>query len=416
MKFLILFITIFFSHTSLYSQSIHEKLRLATLQLSSIEQQRRQINEKIEELKLERIGEALNSIGLPEAQPGDQIIRHHALVLAYTEKYEQARWVAHIITPDVTSGTIFRTNDFRPDDAVTTGSAVEEDYFFKKLNRDSTWTYDGFGYDRGHLAPSADFRWSKLALSESYYYSNISPQLPDFNRGGWGDLEDALRGYLYAHPGVDLYVVTGPLLNYTLPKIERGKNKVSIPKMYWKIALDLTNKKAIGFLMPNENITKPLKSYAVSISEVEKATGLNFFNKLPDTLQAVLESQIKTAEWLPEINALDAEPIDQASLPRNHFNTTIAKQWVGNNAEITVCGKVAGARLSRAGNVLINLDKAFPNQVFTIFIKKENIINFNYDLTEILKDKIIFVKGKVIDQGGTPTMYLQNQNDLQIQQ
>ena len=109
------------------------------------------------------------------------------------------------------------------------------------------------------------------------------------------------------------------------------------------------------------------------------------------------------------------EPLAQEKLERNHFNTTVAKQWMGQNQDVYVCGTVVGARLSRAGNVLINLDKQFPNQVFTVFVKKEDIINFNYDLTEVLKNKVICVKGKVMNQGGTPTMYIDNQNALSIQ-
>ncbi len=396
-------------------QSIKEKLQLATTQLLSIEQQRLLINEKIETLKLERIQQSLDEIGLPARQPGDELVRHAAYTLAYAEKFEQARWVAHIIPQDVTMGTVFRTNDFRPDEKVSTGSATEADYFLKKLKADSAWDYDGFGYDRGHLAPSADFRWSKTALSESYYYSNMSPQLADFNRGAWGDLEDAIRGYLYTNTNTELYVVTGPVLKDGLAVIERGIHKVTIPQQYFKVVLDLTNKKAIGFLMPNEAITKPLKSFAVSINSIEALTGLNFFNKLPEALQEQLESQTDALAWLPKNNAADVEVMDQEKMPRNHFNTTMAKQWMGNNDEIYVCGTVAGARLSRAGNVLINLDKQFPNQVFTVFVKKEDIINFNYDLIEILKNKAICVKGKVIDQGGTPTMYIKSQNDLQVQ-
>jgi endonuclease G, mitochondrial len=415
MRHLLLMVLAVTAHTILLGQSIGEKIQLATIQLSGIEQQRQLLNEKIEFLKLEKIKDALEKIGLPALQPGDAMIQHAALVLAYAEKFEQARWVAHMITSDVTSGTVFRTNDFRPDEKVITGSAVEEDYFLKKLKADSTWEYDGFGYDRGHLAPSADFRWSKTALSESYYYSNMSPQLADFNRGSWGDLEDAIRGYLYSNSNASLYVVTGPVLNEGLAVIERGKNKVSIPAKYWKVVLDLANKKAIGFLMPNENITKPLSSFAVPVDIIEKETGLNFFNKLPESLQRELENQCRVAEWLPKTNTLDAEPLAQETLPRNHFNTTQAKQWMGNSTDVNVCGTVVGARLSRAGNVLINLDKAFPNQVFTVFVKKEDIINFNYDLTEVLKAKVICVKGKVLNQGGTATMYIQNQNDISIQ-
>jgi endonuclease G len=397
-------------------QSINEKIKLATTQLLSIEQQRRQINEKIEGLKLEKIQQSLEEVGLPSLQAGDELVRHSALVLAYAEKYEQARWVAHIILPDVIKGTVTRTNDFRIDEKVKNGSAVEADYFLKKLKADSSWEYDAFGFDRGHLAPSADFRWSSVALSESYYYSNMSPQLADFNRGKWGDLEDAIRGYIYNNNGTELYVFTGPVLKEGLAVIERGVNKVSIPQQYFKIVADLNKKKAIAFLMPNEAISKPLKSFATSIDNIEALTGLNFFNKLPEALQDILEKQADATDWLPVSNAIDLEPLAQETLPRNHFNTDVAKQWMGHNDPVSVCGTVVGARLSKAGNMLINLDKQFPNQVFTVFIKKEDILNFNYDLAEVLKNKVICVKGKVLNQGGTPTMYIQGQADLSVRE
>lgn len=396
-------------------QSINEKIQLATSQLLTIDQQRQQVIEKIENLKLVKIQQSLDEVGIPALQPGDELVKHAALTLAYAGKFEQARWVAHMIIPDVIKGTVFRTNDFRIDDKVKSGSAVEADYFLKKLKADSSFEYDAFGYDRGHLAPSADFRWSRTALSESYFYSNMSPQLADFNRGAWGDLEDAIRGYMYSNPKTELYVVTGPVLKNGLPVIERGINKVSIPEQYFKVVMDLNNKKAIAFLMPNQAITKPLKSFATSINEIEKLTGLDFFNKLPATLQEQLESQTDATAWLPAASLSDMEPLAQEKLERNHFNTTIAKQWMGQNQEISVCGTVVGARLSKAGNVLINLDKQFPNQVFTVFVKKEDIVNFNYDLTEVLKNKVICVKGKIINQGGTPTMYIENQNALSIQ-
>ena len=121
------------------------------------------------------------------------MIRHKAFSLAYGEEVEQAIWVMHIISSEIKDGTVGRTNDFRIDTLIQSGSAEEEDYFIKTRNSDGDVEYDGFGYDRGHLAPSADFRWSRSALSESYYYSNMSPQLPGFNREKW-----ARSGELFA--------------------------------------------------------------------------------------------------------------------------------------------------------------------------------------------------------------------------
>ncbi len=373
------------------------------------------INDELESLKLMQVQQQLEEVGLPLVNPGEELIKHAAYTLSFSPKYKQARWVAHIITPDIVKGVITRTNDFRVDSLVRSGTAIESDYFIKTPKPDGSFSYESFGYDRGHLAPSADFRWSKKALSESYFYSNISPQLADFNRGGWGDLEDAVRGYIFRNTTTQLYVVTGPFLEEGLPVIEKGIHKLPVPKKYFKVLLDVNNKRAIGFIMPNESISRPLKTYAVSVDSVEKVTGLDFFSKLPMALQSIVESSQDTKEWFPATNDAEVEPLAQENLQRNHFNSLVAKQFINRNEIIHVCGTVVGARLSRAGNILINLDKPFPNQVFTVFIKKEDIVNFNYNPEELLKGKIICAKGKVIDLGGTPSMYIKNDTEIMIQ-
>lgn len=398
-----------------YTQNLSEKIELASIQILQLDQRKAILNEQLENLKLEKIVADIETVGIPAILPGDQIVKHSSLILSFAPDYKQARWVAHIITPDVINGVVFRTNDFRPDSLVTSGTAVEADYFLTSMKPDSSIVYDGFGYDRGHLAPSADFRWSQKALSESYLYSNMSPQVADFNRGAWGDLEDVVRSYLYRNPSTQLYVVTGPVLNAGLPVIERGINKISIPNSFWKVIYDPAKKEAIGFIMPNKKIEEPLINFAVSVDEVEKLTGLNFYSNLAEGVQQKMEAKANPIIWLPKENFINVEPLDQESLPRNHFNTEVAKQFTKDNKTLTVCGTVVGARLSRAGNVLINLDKAFPDQVFTIFIKKENIINFSYKPEVYLNGKVVFVKGKIIDQGGVPTMHINNENEITIQ-
>lgn len=381
-------------------QPLEEQLQAIEAELQALEAQRETLEAVREGIKLERIQRDLLDIGLPS----DEHIMHAAMALEYSEAHEQARWVAHIILPDVTEGAVGRTNDFRPDPKVTTGTAVEEDYFLKYLQPDSSYKYDGFGYDRGHLAPSADFRWSLRALSESYYYSNMSPQVAEFNREGWAALEALLRGYIYDHPSTQLYVVTGPVLEEDLPVIERSVNKVAIPKRYFKVAVDLQAKRGIGFIMPNQAIDYPLETYALSIDEVEAITGLDFFRKLSPEEEALIEGQIDKAAWLPEVAKGDVAPIHPPDLPRNHFNTVQAKQYMGKNDEITVCGTVVGTRYSRSGNLWLNLDKQFPNQVFSVFIRKRDLANFPYDPQQIFDGQVGCFTGKVEDFSGTPTM------------
>jgi len=175
------------------------------------------------------------------------------MLLSYNEQHEQANWVAHIIVPDVITGVVFRSNDFRTDPLVKSGTADQADYFLTDTLADGKVKYDGFGYDRGHLAPSADFRWSAKALSESYFYSNMSPQLPELNREIWADLENTLRGYIHNNSDAQLYVVTGPILKNDLPKMERSIHKLSIPESYFKVIIDLKNQRGIGFIMPNSS-------------------------------------------------------------------------------------------------------------------------------------------------------------------
>ncbi|MEJ7625567.1 MAG: DNA/RNA non-specific endonuclease [Ferruginibacter sp.] len=411
---LVAILFIFFVYP-LSGQQITDKIRAKIGEIETLEQKKNQLNSELESLKFIQIRQQLDSAGLPPLLPGDELVRHSAYILAFAPEFKQARWATHIITPDIMKGVVMRTNDFRPDSLLRSLSAVEADYFTKTLKADSTFLYDGFGYDRGHIAPSADFRWSKTALSESYFYSNMTPMLPDFNRGGWLDMEDVLRNYIYRNNNTQLYIVTGPFLEKSLPVIEKGINKIPIPKRFFKIAIDLNNKRGIGFIMPHETIKGLIKSYAVNIDKVEKESGLDFFSRLPVSVQALLESDIDLKAWFPEINNLEVEALPQENLPANHFNTIIAKQFINRNEIVNVCGTVVGARVSKAGNILINLDKPFPNQVFTVFIKKEDIINFSYNPQDLLKGKIICVKGKIIDLGGTPSLYISNENDLKIQ-
>lgn len=402
MRFLAFFLCILSSIVA-YSQNIQE------LEQQKIDLQKKldKLNVKLGDLKLLQIQQNLSGMGWPSE---DEVITHAAMALAYSEEHEQAKWVSHVIIQDVKSGRTSRTNDFRQDPKVSTGSAVEEDYFLKYLQEDGSYIYDGFGYDRGHLAPSADFRWNQTALSESYFYSNMSPQLPDFNRGKWADLEDMIRGYIYAND-VKLYVVTGPVLQPNLSVVERGLNKVSIPKQYYKVVLDSINKVGIGFLMPNRSIKHPVEYFAVSIDSVEKVSGLDFFPNLEDGYENEVEAISDYQPWLPEAEKGDVKPLYQPSLGRNQFNTVLAADQIRSKKTVEICGTVVSVFKSGKGNVFINLDKKFPNQIFSVSIWKSNLINFSYDPSELM-GRVICVKGKVTSYQGVAGMSLVDEKKL----
>lgn len=399
---------------SLHAQELEVQIAKLTEEVSNSEEFREDLVDKLKELKLKKVQQDIQSYVLPELEAGEEVIHHSAMSLVYDEQHEQAKWVAHIILPDIIKGNVGRTNDFRVDPLVKTGSATEVDYFLKYLKEDSTFEYDGYGYDRGHLAPSADFRWSEKALSESYFYSNMSPQLPELNRRIWAELEGVIRGYIIARPKTELYIVTGPVLHDSLPPIQRSLNKVSIPEKYFKVIVDLHNQRGIGFILPNKTSFYPLVSYSVSIDEVEKLTGINFFPKLDDEVEEGIEEQHEPKEWLPTVENGDVAPLDPDKLPKLTYNSVQARFFADTGEKVKICGTVVSTKLTRNGHIFLNLDRKFPNQIFSVAIWKDYTTNFSYQPHVDLMEKCICVKGKIKFSYDTPTMEIKNEKAVSL--
>ncbi|MBT6745011.1 MAG: DNA/RNA non-specific endonuclease [Flavobacteriales bacterium] len=383
---------------SIYSQTIEE----LEYELDSLHIWETRVKKQIEEIRLTKVITDLKTLGLPSGAEVE-IVEHKSMILGYDEQHEQARWVSHIIIPDVENGNVSRTNDFRIDPLVTTGTAVKADYWYS-------------GYDRGHLAPSADFRWSQVALSESYFYSNMVPQLPELNRERWAQLENLLREYVIANKE-QLYVVTGGVLNESLPKMnnEGHKNKVSIPKLFYKVVLDNSGeeKRGIAFLMPNSNCSNPILTYAVSIDSVEALTGLDFFTSLSEDEQVKYESITDVDPWRTKAMEGEVLPIDPTTLPKGKINTVQSQYYTGSKA--CVCGTVVATKYSeKSGATFLNLDKKFPNQIFSVAIWKDSRANFSYLPENELKGKKVCITGKLEANKGTPTMNISNEKSIVI--
>ncbi|MGZ2368847.1 DNA/RNA non-specific endonuclease [Ancylomarina sp. YFZ004] len=211
-----------------------------------------------------------------------EVISHSNFTLSYIETYEQAEWVAYELTTEETVKVVERSDKFKSDSDVSTGSATLKDY------RRS-------GYDRGHLAPAADMSFSSIAMNESFYMSNMSPQARSFNRGVWKKLESLVRSYAKQYGKI--YVVTGPVLTKGSPTI--GNNHVAIPQYYYKIVLtgDGDNRQMIAFLVQNGKSSEPLSKFVVNTDCIETLTGIDFFPQLPDDLEEKLESGIDKSNW-----------------------------------------------------------------------------------------------------------------------
>ena len=279
------FLSIFLLPLVLFSQDYSIKIDSLERILNNIEQRKAGLLADIEKIKLKRVASQIQKVALPKNDKKHKVIHHSAMSLSYNEEHEQANWVVHMIIKDIKDGKVTRTNDFRVDPFVESGTAVKDDYWYS-------------GYDRGHLAPSADFRWSRKALSESYYYSNMSPQLPDLNRQIWAKLENKIREW--AIQNEELYVVTGGVLKPGLKTI--GKNKVSVPNFYYKIIVDYhePDYKALAFVIPNGSTKKHFLEFAVSIDSVERLTGFDFFPNIPDNIEDRIEESENVTMWTKE--------------------------------------------------------------------------------------------------------------------
>lgn len=219
---------------------------------------------------------------LPEIQPNETLIRHIGYSLVYDETHEQAKWVAYELTAAETGKRFERTDEFLEDPLISTGSATDADY-------------KASGYDRGHIAPASDMGWSAETMAESFYYSNMSPQEPSFNRGIWKKGEDLVRTWAVAYG--NLFVVAGPVLHKGLKTI--GPHAVSVPDLYYKVILDPQKgqERGIAFVIPNEGSRRPLTDFVVTIDSVERLTGINFFPALPDKEEKHLESTVCLECW-----------------------------------------------------------------------------------------------------------------------
>lgn len=219
-----------------------------------------------------------------KAKRREQVIRHEGYTVSYNSDYRIANWVAYELTAtEAKSKKTERSNKFVPDPQVKGATATNEDY---------TRT----GYDRGHLAPAGDMKWSEKAMRESFYLSNICPQEPKLNRGIWKELEEQCR--LWALDGGSLLIVTGPVITDDMKRL--GKNRVAIPKSFYKVMCYHTGEgyKGIGFLFENRDYRdNSLKAMALPIDQVEKVTGIDFFPAIPDEQEKAMEATIDWNSW-----------------------------------------------------------------------------------------------------------------------
>ena len=228
----------------------------------------------------------------------DQIVQHSSYTLGYNEASEQASWVGYELTREQLNRPRVQRKDWYDEDPeVLTQSAHHRDY-------------SRSGYTRGHLIPAADRGYDRKLMDETFYMSNISPQLRGFNGGVWRDLEEHVRDWARRHR--TLYIFTGPVLHQLDGNTIGKTSEVEVPEMFYKVVW-APGVGSIGFLMPNETSTRPLMDFAVSVDDVEAKTGIDFFkDMMPVSSEEKIESSFIERLW----------PIDQQRFRRrvNEWN------------------------------------------------------------------------------------------------
>lgn len=213
----------------------------------------------------------------------EQVITHVGYTVSYNPEWRVPNWVAYELTDFESGGEEKRSNHFLPDPLVEGDPVVTADY-------------KNSGYDRGHMAPAADMKWSEQAMRESFYMTNMCPQLHNLNAGDWKSLEDLGREWARKYGSV--YIACGPIVEEGFSTIGTER-KIAIPSAFFKVFLRRKGNgwTSIGFVMANEAGSKPLMTYMMSVNEIEERTNIDLFYLLPDDIEEEVESCQDPSDW-----------------------------------------------------------------------------------------------------------------------
>ena len=214
----------------------------------------------------------------------EQVIEHLGYTVSYNPQWLVPNWVAYELTNSETFGEQERSNHFKPDPLVKGDPVVTSDY-------------SKSGYDRGHMAPAADMKWSEQAMRESFYMTNICPQTHSLNAGDWKDLEELARDWAQQYGSI--YIACGPIMEANYQTIGKT-HSIAVPSAFYKVFLrKICNGgwTSIGFIMPNKAGNRPLMTYMFTVDEVEEQTGLDFFYNLPDSIESQVENTYSVSDW-----------------------------------------------------------------------------------------------------------------------
>ncbi len=212
--------------------------------------------------------------------------RYAAMTVNFNPACRVPNCVSYILTADMV--------------AVTNGPGAEHRRNYKFYADPSVsgcpdwFEYRGSGYDRGHMAPANDMRWSRQSMSDCFLMTNICPQDHDLNGGSWNKLELKVHDWAMSHGKI--VVATGPVLNGASRRIGKN-NDIVVPAGFFKVVLDPSRNCAIGFIYDNREGGGGVQRHACSVDEVERVTGHDFFSSLPDNVVRQVEANFNYNQW-----------------------------------------------------------------------------------------------------------------------
>lgn len=232
------------------------------------------------------------ALGVPvDRDPSDDILLdEHQYVVSYNPKRLDPNWSAWRLDRS-DFGHIRRRDNFRPDHSLPAG-----------IYQVTTHDYSHSGYDRGHLCPSADRDATRDMNSLTFLMTNMVPQLHELNAGPWEKLE-AHERELARRSGAEVYIVAGPVFGPAPKRI--GRHGIAVPRATWKIivplqagqtARDVTDStQVIAVIMPNTRGVgrHAWTDYLTSVDEIEKETGYDFLDRVPEQVQRVIEARVR---------------------------------------------------------------------------------------------------------------------------
>lgn len=218
---------------------------------------------------------------VPEGMPS-QIKEYEGFVVSFNKDNHTPNWVGWELLGNETDGEVARTNNFWTDTDVEDCPTTDD--------------YRRSGYDRGHMCPAADQKWSRKAMEDCFVFTNMCPQDHSLNSGAWNTLENKER--IWARRDSALLIVAGPVYE-AADTLRIGRSGVRVPGAFFKVmaALHGDKPRGIAFVYPNMSSPGNMENYVMTIDDVEQLTGIDFFSALPDSLENIIESKSSFKEW-----------------------------------------------------------------------------------------------------------------------